>query len=125
MNDRFAPFIAGVQANCHTADAKHARSMTLCTYLLEMRELYRWEHAYAQTAVAPWSVRPLPGAPVAVPLAWRDLEKPGLGPRDYTVRNVFRRVSRRSDPWAGLRRRARSLGPARERLERLRGAERA
>jgi hypothetical protein len=53
MNSRFAPFVAGVQANCHTADAKHARSMTLCTYLLEMRELYRWEHAFAQTAVLP------------------------------------------------------------------------
>lgn len=53
MNERFAPFVAGVQANCHAADAKHARSMTLCTYLLEMRELYRWEHAFAQTAVLP------------------------------------------------------------------------
>ena len=26
-------------------------------------------NTYAQTAVAPWSVRPKPGAPVAVPIA--------------------------------------------------------
>jgi bifunctional non-homologous end joining protein LigD len=80
-------------------------------------------NAYGQTAVAPWSVRPLPGAPVATPLAWKELERRGIGPRDYTVKNAFRRLAQRPDPWAGLRRRARSLGPARERLERLRDAE--
>jgi len=77
-------------------------------------------NAYAQTAVAPWSVRPLPEAPLAVPLAWKDLERKGLGPRDYTVANVFRRLARRDDPWAGWRRRARSLRRAAARLEKLR-----
>jgi hypothetical protein len=33
-----------VQTNCHIADARHAADMTLCTYLLLMRELFRWEH---------------------------------------------------------------------------------
>ena len=33
-----------VQANCDIADARHAREMTLCNYLLAMRELFRWEH---------------------------------------------------------------------------------
>jgi hypothetical protein len=40
----FAPLLAAVQRNCHIADARFAREMTLCTYLLEMREFYRWEH---------------------------------------------------------------------------------
>jgi hypothetical protein len=35
--------IEAVQRNCHIADAQHARDMTLCTYLLEMREFFRWE----------------------------------------------------------------------------------
>lgn len=39
-----APLLEAVQRNCHIADARHAREMTLCTYLLEMREFYRWEH---------------------------------------------------------------------------------
>jgi hypothetical protein len=39
----FAELVAAVQHNCHIADARHAREMTLCTYLLEMREFYRWE----------------------------------------------------------------------------------
>jgi hypothetical protein len=39
----FHRLIEAVQRNCHIADARHAREMTLCTYLLEMREFYRWE----------------------------------------------------------------------------------
>jgi bifunctional non-homologous end joining protein LigD len=80
-------------------------------------------NAYAQTAVAPWSLRPLPEAPVAAPVAWRQLERGELGPRDYTAANVFRRIANRDDPWADLRRRRRSLGSARARLERLRERE--
>ncbi|MEZ5065929.1 MAG: non-homologous end-joining DNA ligase [bacterium] len=77
-------------------------------------------NAYGQTAVAPWSVRARSGAPVAAPVAWEDLEHPGIGARDFTVKNVFRRIARRADPWAGIRRRARSLRAPRERLDRLR-----
>lgn len=33
---------AGVQANCDLADALHAREKSLCTYLLGMREYFRW-----------------------------------------------------------------------------------
>ena len=39
--------VESVQRNCHIADARHAREMTLCNYLLEMREFYRWEHEIA------------------------------------------------------------------------------
>lgn len=35
--------IDAVQKNCTIADARHARDMTMCTFLLEMREYYRWE----------------------------------------------------------------------------------
>jgi len=43
MSADFAALVEAVQRNCHIADARHAREMTLCTYLLEMREFYRWE----------------------------------------------------------------------------------
>jgi hypothetical protein len=36
--------VDAVQRNCDISDARHARDMTMCTYLLEMREFYRWEH---------------------------------------------------------------------------------
>jgi hypothetical protein len=36
--------ISTVQKNCDISDAQHAGDLTLCTFLLKMRELYRWEH---------------------------------------------------------------------------------
>ena len=50
---RFDRLVEAVQTNCHITDARHARNMTMCTYLLEMRELYRWERGFALTAVLP------------------------------------------------------------------------
>ena len=45
--------IEAVQRNCHIADARHARDMTLCNYLLEMREFFRWEHGLALDVAPP------------------------------------------------------------------------
>ncbi len=36
--------VTAVQNNCHISDARHARDLTLCTFLLKMREFYRWEN---------------------------------------------------------------------------------
>lgn len=34
--------IEAVQTNCDIADARHARDMSMCNYLLAMRDFYRW-----------------------------------------------------------------------------------
>ena len=39
----FDCLVRAVQSNCDISDARHARDLTLCTYLLAMREFYRWE----------------------------------------------------------------------------------
>ncbi len=39
--------VHGVQTNCHIADARHAADMSLCIYLLQMREFFRWERGLA------------------------------------------------------------------------------
>ncbi|MEW2515336.1 non-homologous end-joining DNA ligase [Streptomyces sp. NPDC046870] len=75
-------------------------------------------NGYAQTAVAPFTVRPLPGAPVAVPLTWEQLDDPGLDARRWTIADAVDQA--RTDPWAGLPARGRSLGPARRRLADMR-----
>ena len=55
-----APLLDAVRTNCHISDAQHGRNLTMCTYLLEMRELYRWERGIAlgatvpQAKVGPW-----------------------------------------------------------------------
>lgn len=74
-------------------------------------------NAYAQTAVAPYSVRTLPTAPVATPLAWSEVSSARLHPQRYTVSNLRRRLNTRGDPWADLSRHARPLAPARRALE--------
>ncbi len=76
-------------------------------------------NAYAQTSVAPYAVRPRPGAPVATPLAWDELDDPELGPRRYTVKNIQRRLGQRDDPWQGMGRHGRSLDDPRQALDAL------
>ncbi len=47
--------------------------------------------------VAPYCVRPLPGAPVSAPLDWAEVDA-GLSIADYTIRTVPERMARREDP---------------------------
>ncbi|MBT3154157.1 ATP-dependent DNA ligase [Streptomyces sp. CHD11] len=75
-------------------------------------------NAYAQTAVAPCTVRALPGAPVAVPVSWDQLDDPELHARRWTIADAVEQA--RTDPWDGLLSRGRALGPARRRLAGLR-----
>jgi bifunctional non-homologous end joining protein LigD len=77
-------------------------------------------NAYAQTAVAPYTVRAKPGGPVAAPIAWEQLDDPGLDARRWTVENAVEQA--RTGPWESLPARGRALGPARRRLDGLRGA---
>jgi bifunctional non-homologous end joining protein LigD len=74
-------------------------------------------NAYAQTGVAPYAVRALPGAPVATPLDWSELGR--ARPRSTTIANLFRRLGRKDDSWADIDRRARPLVKAAERLRRM------
>src|SRR4051794_18769353 len=56
----------------------------------------------AQTAVPAYAVRPRPGAPVATPLDWAELEDRGLRPDGWTLRTVRERLDRDGDPWDGI-----------------------
>jgi len=69
----FQKTIEVVQTNCHIADARHAREMSMCNYLLGMRELYIWEHEFPPS-------RPLVKAElsdwlVQRELFWEDMEE--------------------------------------------------
>ncbi len=59
--------VKAVQDNCHIADARHAADLPLCTYLLQMREFYRWEQGLPFGAVLS---RPDVGAWIAGREAW-------------------------------------------------------
>lgn len=76
-------------------------------------------NGYAQTTVAPFAVRAKPGAPVAVPISRDQLDDPDLDARRWTITDAVEQA--RTAPWAGLMSRGRALGPARRRLNDLRG----
>jgi bifunctional non-homologous end joining protein LigD len=55
-----------------------------------------------KTLVAPYSVRPRPGAPVSVPLEWEELDDPDLRPDRWNVQTVLDRIATTGDPFAPL-----------------------
>ena len=82
----FGAVVSAVQRNCHISDAQFAGDLTMCTFLLKMRELYRWEHdiplsqdmpkgevgdwmnarnqLWDEIETAPYETLPLPAGPV-------------------------------------------------------------
>lgn len=78
-------------------------------------------NAYAQMAVAPYSVRARRTAPVATPLHWSEVEDAGLSPRRFTMRTLGGRLAATQDPWAGMSRHRHGLAAARRRLRRMSG----
>ena len=66
-----------------------------------------FRNGFAQTIVAPYSVRRRPRAPVSTPLAWDEVT-PRLDPSRFNVRTFERRLAK-GDPWADFARRRQSL----------------
>lgn len=64
-------------------------------------------NGYGQTAVAPYALRPLPGAPVATPVEWRELAK--ITSQSFTIRTVFDRIKKKGDAWQHFKKYAREL----------------
>jgi bifunctional non-homologous end joining protein LigD len=58
-------------------------------------------NGFGATAVAPYALRALEGAPIATPLSWAEV-RAGLSPQKYTIKNIFTRLNRRQDPWHNI-----------------------
>ncbi|WP_242919917.1 DNA ligase D [Pontibacter liquoris] len=54
------------------------------------------QNSIGQTVAAPYCVRPRPGATVSTPLQWKEV-KPGLDPKDFTIKNVPARLKKLGD----------------------------
>ncbi len=62
------------------------------------------QNGYGITIVAPYSLRPIPGAPASCPLEWREVND-RLDPARFTLKTLPARFAKRADPLAG------ALGP--------------
>ncbi|TBW29938.1 non-homologous end-joining DNA ligase [Gramella sp. KN1008] len=69
-------------------------------------------NAFGQTGVAPYSVRPIEGAPVATPLDWDELDRSSLSAQSYNIKNIFKRLGSKEDPWKDMSASAVSLTSA-------------
>jgi Predicted eukaryotic-type DNA primase len=76
-------------------------------------------NAYAQTVVASYGVRGRPGAHVATPLNWAEVEDDGLQPGQFTMATIRARLDGGTDPWAGFAESRHGLGEAAKRLAKL------
>ena len=72
--------------------------------------------SYAQTVVAPYSVRARRGGHVATPLHWAEAEDASLTPARFTLRTLGERLSATPDPWDGMFRHRYDVATARRRL---------
>ena len=113
---RFAHQAAGALARRHpdaitTEQRKDKRGMRI--YADVMR------NAYAQTVAASYGVRARPGAPVATPLSWAEVEDENLEPGQFTIATVRARLDDGADPWADFTESRHGLGDAARRLAKL------
>ncbi len=59
------------------------------------------QNAPIKTLVAPYAVRPRPGAPVSMPIRWEELDDPTLRSDRWTIRDAPARVAEVGDLFAG------------------------
>lgn len=56
------------------------------------------QNRQGQTMVAPYSIRPRPGAPVSTPLLWTEVNST-LNPEDFTIDTISLRLEKMGDLW--------------------------
>jgi bifunctional non-homologous end joining protein LigD len=79
------------------------------------------QNARGKSVVAPYSVRPKPGATVSAPLEWKEVERKKIRTADFHIGNMLRRVESKGDLFAPVLKKGQRLegvfGPARELFE--------
>jgi bifunctional non-homologous end joining protein LigD len=105
-----AAVLAFAEAFVRVLAAKHPKTLTVEARISARQHrvyLDPFRNGFAQTVVAPYSVRRRPKAPVSTPLDWSEVA-PSLKPAVFNLESVPKRLEA-SDPWQGFFRRARAL----------------
>lgn len=87
------------------------------------RALYvdHMQNARGKSVVAPYSVRPKPGATVSAPLEWREVERKKITTQDFTIKNMLPRIKQKGELFKPVLRKKQTLYKALERLDELTG----
>ena len=112
---RFAELVAGriVGANPEVATVERSlkKRQRARIYIDHM------QNARGKSVVAPYSVRPRPGAPVSAPLVWEEVKRKKIRPQDFTIRNIRARLARKGDLFEPVLQGGQTLAGALRKLE--------
>ncbi|GAV24911.1 DNA polymerase [Carboxydothermus islandicus] len=69
------------------------------------------QNTRGRTMVFPYSLRPLPKAPVSTPLLWEEVTKGEISPAEFTIKTIWERVKKYGDLWSNFHRRRYDIKP--------------
>jgi bifunctional non-homologous end joining protein LigD len=83
------------------------------------------QNARGKSIVAPYSVRPKPGAPVSAPLEWSEVKRKKITPQDFTIENMLERIETVGDLFSDVLKNRQRLEPALAEIERAQEQKKA
>lgn len=86
---------------CRVVEKKHSAITSMeRTPARRRKKIYLdyMQNRRGQTLAAPFCVRPRNGAPVSMPVTWKELKK-GLKPEHFNIDNALKRIATFEDPW--------------------------
>jgi bifunctional non-homologous end joining protein LigD len=91
LAEQLATVVAREQSEAATVERSKRKRGERMIYVDHM------QNARGKSVVAPYSVRPKPGATVSAPLEWREVERKKVRTADFHIKNMLRRVERKGD----------------------------
>jgi DNA ligase D-like protein (predicted polymerase)/DNA ligase D-like protein (predicted 3'-phosphoesterase) len=77
------------------------------------------QNARGKSVVAPYSVRPRPGATVSAPLEWDEVRSKKIAPLDFTIKTIAERLAKKGDLFKPVLRKKQNLRAAIEKMHDL------
>jgi bifunctional non-homologous end joining protein LigD len=91
LAEQVATVVAREQSEVATVERSKRKRGARMIYVDHM------QNARGKSVVAPYSVRPKPGATVSAPLEWREVERKKIKTADFHIKNMPRRVESKGD----------------------------
>jgi DNA ligase D-like protein (predicted polymerase)/DNA ligase D-like protein (predicted 3'-phosphoesterase) len=79
------------------------------------------QNARGKSVVAPYSVRPKPGATVSAPLEWGEVKRKKIRIEDFTIKNMLKRIRQKGELFKPVLKKKQTLQKATLRLDELAG----
>jgi bifunctional non-homologous end joining protein LigD len=113
LAEQVATVVAREQAEVATVERSKRKRGEGMIYVDHM------QNARGKSVVAPYSVRPKPGATVSAPLEWKEVERKKVKTSDFDIKNMLRRVERKGDLFEPVLKKRQRLEDAFERAREL------